>query len=124
MDDELDTTPLPSRTYKVANGRIVMIADGAEAMNQAINKILRTPRFEVPWISQQYGTDVFQLIGMPMDYVKSEVGRMITEALEVDDRITDVAIDSVEQTSKTDLLVKMTITTIFGEIKKETEVNE
>ncbi|EJF33712.1 hypothetical protein JC2156_04220 [Weissella koreensis KCTC 3621] len=121
---ELDTTPLPSRTYRVSNGRIVMIADGAEAMNQAIDKVLRTPRFEVPWLSQQYGTDVFQLIGQPIDYAKSEVERMITESLSVDDRIIDISVNSIEQTSNTDLLVKLTITTIFGEFKKETEVSK
>lgn len=121
---ELDTTPLPSRTYRVSNSRIVMIADGADAMNQAIDKILRTPRFEVPWISQQYGNDALQLVGKPIDYAKAEVERMLTEALSVDDRISDISIDSIEPTSKTDLLVKMTITTIFGEVKKETEVSK
>lgn len=113
---------LPSRTYQVLNGRIINFIDGQESMRQVIEKALQTPRYEVPWLSKNYGTDLEQLVGKSMDYAKSEVKRMLVETFSADKRITDVSVTDVEVVNKTDLLVHADISTSYGKVTVAKEV--
>lgn len=113
---------LPSRTYQVLNGRIINFIDGQEAMRQVIEKALQTPRYEVPWLSKNYGTDLEQLVGKSMDYAKTEVKRMLIETFSADKRITDVLVTDVEVVNKTDLLVHADISTSYGKVTVAKEV--
>ena len=118
---ETDNTVWESKTYFVKFGRIVTMIDGLEAMRQAVEKALRTSRFSTPYYTAQYGNDLDLLIGKSIEYVKSDIERVIREALN-DDRITEIEVGEPEQTDKTTLSVAVNVTTIFGDIQTEAEV--
>ncbi|AYM03567.1 DUF2634 domain-containing protein [Levilactobacillus brevis] len=122
VEDEVEEETLPSRTYRVQNDRIIAMTDGQAAMVQAVDKILRTERFVYPIYDDQYGNDLGELIGKDFDYAEVEVDRMLTEALEADDRVTDVSIDETERVDATTLKVAGSCETIFGTIPIESEV--
>lgn len=122
IDDEVTEETLPSLTYRIKNGRILDMTDGREAMIQAVDKILKTDRFTYPIYDDQYGNDLSELFGKDFGYAKVEVKRMLKEALEADERVTDVAVDAIEQADSTTLFVTATVSTIYGDLPIESEV--
>ena len=105
LDDEEDDQS-PTYTFKVANGRIRGMTDELDAMQQAVDKILKTERFVYQIYDEQYGNDLPELIGESIDYALSEAERMTIEALEADDRITSVEITKCEQSSSDAITVE------------------
>ena len=110
-------------TFQIYHGRIRNKFDGLPAMEQAIDKILKTERFVYPIYSDQYGNDLYDLIGEDRDYAVVEVERMITEALEADDRVEDVEVDTIEPLENNKLAVKGRCSTVYGDIAIDEEVN-
>lgn len=96
--------------------------DGLQAMEQAIYKILQTERYKYIIYDWDYGVELEDLIGKNYSYVIPEVERRIREALLVDNRITSVANFSFNSEKET-LLVNFTVTTDYGVIEVEKEVN-
>ena len=86
FEEEIET----SNTYAICGDRITGYIDGLEAIKQAVYLILNTERFEYIIYSWDYGVELYDLFGEPIDFVKSELKRVIKEALEQDDRIIDV----------------------------------
>lgn len=121
-DDDEEEEDEPTLTFKIEHGRIRSKTDELDAMVQAVDKILKTERYVYPIYDEQYGNDIPELIGESFDYAEAEVTRMITEALEADDRVTDVDIDSIERTDSDALTVSGTCSTVYGSIPIETEV--
>lgn len=119
-DDEDAETSL---TFKVANGRIGGKIDGLEAMAQTVAKIMETERSANPIYSEDYGHDLDELIGKNFDFVETEIERVLEEALEEDERVTGVSVDSVEETDSTSLLVTATVSTIYGDLEVAQEVD-
>ena len=118
LDDE-DDEELPdetTRTFLIEHGRIRRKVDELPAMVQAVDKILQTERLVYPIYTDQYGNDLNELIGKDMAYAEVEVERMVEEALLADDRITDVQIDTIEQTDNDSLTVTGNFTTVYGQI--------
>lgn len=93
---EVEPTPQPSRTYALdfASGEVGGMIDGEAAIRQAIRKAIMTARFRylIYGYEHLYGCDLEDLIGqdLPIELLNAEVPRVISEALLVDDRITDV----------------------------------
>lgn len=119
-DDEDAETSL---TFKVDNGRIGGKIDGQEAMIQAISKIMETERSVYPIYSEDYGNDLDELIGKNFDFVETEIERVLEEALEEDERVTGVSVNSIEEADSTSLLVTATVSTIYGELEVTQEVD-
>lgn len=125
LDDEIldeELIEIPSRTYKVSNGRIAGYVDELDAMRQSVEKILSTERFAWNIYSDDYGSDVNDLIGEDFDLVNSELERLITEALSADDRIVSVENFTINQTSSNSIVVTFNVVTVFGVIDIEQEV--
>ena len=120
VDEEV--IEIPSKTYKVINGRVAGYLDGLEAVRQAVEKILSTDRFGWEIYSEDYGSEVNTLIGEDFDLVNSELERIITEALTADERILEIQNFNLKQTSTTSVLAIFDVATVFGEIKVEEEV--
>lgn len=127
-DEEQDE---PTLTFKVDHGRIRSKTDGHEAMVQAVDKILKTERNIYAIYDDQYGNDLLDLIGQDMDYAEAEVERMITEALEEDDRVIGVEITEItpvrvdeppEDIHRDTLKVTGTCYTVYGDIPIDEEV--
>lgn len=115
----------PTKTFKIdfdANC-VGGFCDETEAMQQAINKILQTERFEYLIYSWNYGIELNAVLGKSYQVFISEIKRVIREALLADSRITDVVDFEVFQIDKKTVSVKFTAETIFGEIPIEREVN-
>ncbi len=109
-----------TRTYfmDVENKRIVGFVSGLKAMEQAIYKILLTPRFRHIIYSWNYGTEHFELMDRLIEYNYSLLREYITDALTVDDRIMRVY-DFEFSKSGRGLLVKFKVDTTEGELSFE-----
>lgn len=122
VDDPEDDDTETSLTFKVANGRIGGKIDGQEAMIQAISKIIETERSVYPIYSEDYGNDLDELIGKSVDFVETEIERVLEEAFEEDERVTGVSVEAIEETDSTSLLVTATVSTIYGELEVTQEM--
>lgn len=112
MNEEL--TEVPTRTYKVVNGRVAGFIDEQDAMRQAIEKVLLTERFAFDIYSDSYGVEYTDLIGEHIDLAKAEVERLITEAIIVDDRVLSIENFKIVEETKTSLTVNFEVSTVFG----------
>jgi len=121
MDEEI-LAQIPSRTYRLQNGRIAGWIDELAAMRQAIEKVLHTERFTWLIYTDNYGGELKNLLGEELDLVMAEMERIVREALSVDERIIEIENFQVTQESRDTLLVSFFVTTIFGSIQMEQEV--
>jgi len=122
VDEEI-LDQLPTRTYRVLNNRIIGWVDDLEAMRQSIEKVLQTERFTWPVYTDNYGIELQNLVGQDLDLVISEIERVITEALSPDERIVGLGNFYITKESRSTLLVSFFVSTIFGQIKIDQEVN-
>ena len=113
-----------SRTYAVnwQIGRISGTGDGMDALKQAIYTVLQTERFAHLIYSWNYGFEANRLIGQSAAFLRSEIQRLVTEALLADDRITAVENFKISITGKRQAAVEFTAVSVFGEIEIKTEV--
>lgn len=114
----------PSYTYRldIENNRIRGMCDKAEAMKQAIYKILKTERYKSLIYSWNYGSEFEPLYGKQISLVKSRLYSVIKEALLSDERIKSVSEFTVKSLDKRSLEVSFTAGTIFGDIDITKEV--
>ena len=114
----------PSRTYKInfESGKIAGFADGAEAVRQAVYKILNTERFENIIYSHNYGREFKDLYGKQRNFVYAELERRIKEALLWDDRINSVS-DFSFKNERDCVFVKFTVSSVFGQMDMESVVS-
>lgn len=123
-EDELDideNEQKEPRDYEIdlKTGKLTgKVVTGIKALEQWIYITLGTDRYFYTQYSWNHGCELSSLIGKSesIEYVKSEVKRMIEEALSVNDYIT--GIENVECSIEKDVLkVKFTVQTEFGEVK-------
>ncbi len=111
---------IPTKTYKMEleenSNRISGFTDEQDAMKQAIYKIIRTERYKYIIYDWNYGIELEDLFGMPVNYCVPEIERRITEALLQDIRINEVNNFEFDTSKKGIVLVKFTAYTEFGEI--------
>ena len=120
LSTELTVERQPTKTYKlnIENNIITGLCDGLESMTQVVYKILNTERYTSIMYSWNYGIELLDLFGEPIDYVVSELQRRITEALLQDDRI--LSVDEFEyNTDRKNVYITFTVHTIFGEVQSE-----
>lgn len=120
----LEEVEIPSNTHKIiySKDRVSGYTDELEAVKQAIYLILNTERYAFPIYSWDYGVEFSDLIGMNSSLAIPEIKRRITDALTQDDRI--VSVDGFEFTiNKKKVHCKFVVTTIYGNILNETEVD-
>ncbi|MDO4268689.1 MAG: DUF2634 domain-containing protein [Eubacteriales bacterium] len=114
----------PSRNYRmlIDSSRVLGMCDGKEAMKQVIYKILNTERYRYVVYSWNYGIELLDLFGKPVDYVCPVLEKRITEALTQDDRITEVRDFAFETSRAGRVHASFTVVTDVGEIQAEKEV--
>ena len=125
LTTDLEVTDIPSKTYKMHIDKNVVrgTCDEVEAVKQSIYKILNTERYEYIIYSWNYGIELMDLYGEPVDWVCSELERRITEALEVDDRIETLEGFDFDTSEKGVVHVSFTANTVFGDVEIEKVVN-
>lgn len=125
LEQDFEITEQPTHTYRMnlQTRNIRGYVDKAEAMKQAIYKILLTERYAYAMYSWNYGIETIDLYGEPLSWVCPELERRITEALTQDTRITEVTNFQFTFPVKRAVHVSFTVHTIFGEIEAEREVS-
>ena len=118
-----DEEEIPTKTYRILHGRILGYVDGLEAIRQAVGKVLSTLRFQHEIYSESYGHDLEDLVGEEMALAEMEVERLISEALLVDDRILSIENFNITPgVDRSSLQVSFIVSTLFGDIAEEMEV--
>lgn len=112
----------PTKTYKMElykGNYILGFVDSQKAMEQAIYKIIRTERYKYIIYSWNYGIELEDLFGMPVEYCIVELERRISEALLQDNRITTVHSFEFDTENErgTVLIKKFIAETLFGKIQ-------
>lgn len=118
---ELETEPSKNYRMLISSERINGWNDELDAMKQVVYKILSTERYQYLIYSWDYGIELKDLFGEPVDYVCAELERRITEALTQDDRINGVSDFSFDVSKKGVVRAAFKVETIFGEFETETE---
>jgi len=97
--------------------------DPLETLKQDVFKILNTERYQYIIYSWNYGIELKDLFGEPIEWVKSELKRRITEALSTDNRIESVDNFYFEIPTRNTLHCSFIIHSIYGNIEVEKVVN-
>lgn len=119
---EIQTEPSKNYRMLIADERVNGYNDELNAMKQVVYKILNTERYQYLIYSWDYGIELSDLYGEPVDYICAELQRRITEALTQDDRINDVTDFAFDTSKKGVVGVSFNVHTIFGSFNDETEV--
>lgn len=132
QDMELDVlegmekeTEMPSFDFKMntVTGRIGGTVENLEEIQQAIQLILSTERYEHSIYPESYGVETTDLIGQDTELVVPELEMRITEALLQDDRIEEVTNFDFDLTTPGIVAVSFTVNTTKGTLDEEMEVN-
>lgn len=114
----------PSKTYclNLEKDTIMGTVDQQDAVKQAVYLILNTERYEYLIYSWNYGVELENLFGKPIDFALAEIERRISEALLQDTRITAVK-EFAFDTWKNVVHCTFRVESIFGEFDAEREVS-
>lgn len=120
----IETVSYPSLTWYLDfdQGRIRGMVDGLEAVKQSVFKILNTERFQYLIYSTNYGHELTPMVGKSPAYVRSEMARLITEALSQDDRIQGIEHLTIEGTGD-HVMVTFTVVSDLGSFNFTKEVS-
>ena len=122
IEDEREKT---SRTYRIDwdRGRIIGFVDGQEAMNQYIKKALLTPRFHCLIYSNQYGSELIDVLmdkEVTREYIETEISFLITDTLIHDPRVLRVHNIGIEFKDtfpmRDSCVITFDVDTIYGKI--------
>lgn len=117
---EIEYVSQPSLTWLINRQtmRVQCMDEGLEAVRQAVEIYLNTARFRWQIYTPRIGTELDTLIGEESELIESELPRMVTEALEIDDRVMEVT-DFVFTTAGDSMTVTFTVVTVFGAYTEE-----
>ncbi len=122
-----DEQEIPSRTYRIDwdEGRIIGFVDGQEAMRQYIKKALITPRFRCLIYSNQYGSEIEDMLiqrDATREYIETKVRFLVTDALIYDPRIIrvyNIVIQFMDTYPLQDsCVITFDVDTIYGQISQ------
>jgi len=115
----------PSKTYALdlETGTMDGVIDGLDAIKQFIRKAIATPRYRFMIYDGQYGCELDSFIGqdMPLALLRSNIPRIIREALIYDDRIRDVHSFEIRLEEQS-LYVSFAVSTELGTISQEVTI--
>ena len=122
--ESIEKQTMSSLTWKINEERAEVrgTVDELEAMKQAVNKILRTERYQYAIYDWNYGMELEELYGKNVTYVIPELKKRIEDALLADDRVTAVT-DFFFIQEKGSVTAEFMVHTIFGEVTAERTVD-
>ena len=125
LTEDLEIETLPSKNYmmQIDRNKIGGFCDKADAVKQAIYKILNTERYQYIIYSWNYGIQLLDLYGEPVTYVCPELERRIIDALSADDRILSCEGFDFDTSQKGCVVVTFKVNTIYGDVDVEKVVN-
>ena len=122
LTENIEIKEYENKTWKLndKDKTIVGIIDGIDAVKQAVFCYLNIERFQWIIYSWQIGIETKHLYGEPMDWVCSEIERVVEEALSIDNRILEV--DDFEfEIEKRKIMSKFTVKTVYGDFNHKLE---
>ncbi len=124
LSDSTTVLRVKNKNYKMnlSDKYIRGYASNLEAMKQVIYKILNTERYNYIIYSWNYGIELKDLFGKPIDYVCPEVERRVKESLVHDNRIEKVYNFKFDKSRKGVVSVSFVVRTIYGEADVVKEV--
>lgn len=122
--EDLEEVTEPDITFGINSDmtKICSVIDGLESIKQAVYIMLNIERYQYIIYSFDFGVELQDLIGEPIDYIEAELERRISDCLEQDDRITEVTNFEFEKAGNDKLLVSFSVNTIYGTIEETLEV--
>lgn len=115
FDTEIIISAQPSLTWIIDKtiNQVAGMDSGLESVRQAVEIILNVERYRWQIYGNNFGSELDDLIGDSVDYIQSELPRMVTEALTQDDRVT--AVDNFTYQRNGDrLAVAFSVHCVFG----------
>lgn len=117
-----DDVEQPTKTYALdfETGRIRGFVDGIDAVKQFIRKAIITERSKWRIYTDDYGCELYSLLGQNVTdgFLRSEIPRMVREAIEYDDRI--ISVDNVTARREGDaVFIYAEVNSIYGSISQE-----
>ncbi|MDT3427694.1 hypothetical protein J2Z22_003257 [Paenibacillus forsythiae] len=124
VQTEGETGEAPGLTYGIdwRTGRINGYVDGLDALKQAVDKALRTLRYEHLVYSSNYGTEWNLVLGQDRLLAGPEIRRVVTEALLQDDRIEGVDQPEVSFNGE-NVSIDIKVRSRYGDIRIRKELN-
>lgn len=122
--EDLEEVTEPDVTFGINSDmtRVDSVINGLEAVKQAVYIMLNIERYQHLIYSFDFGVELQDLIGEPIDYIEAELERRISDCLEQDDRITETTDFEFEKSDSDKLLVSFNVNTIYGTIEETMEV--
>lgn len=129
LSEEITPRQYYNKTYNInyrsndtdVERQITGYIDDLEAIKQAVYLILSTERYAYPIYSWDYGVELVDLYGKPINYVIAELPQRITEALTQDNRIETVT-DFEFERNGSKLHTSFVVVTTAGNIETDLEV--
>lgn len=125
LQEELDFEEEPGLGFKLntRSERITGLVDDVESVKQAIFMILNIERYDYLIYTWDFGVELKDLYGELVTYACPEIERRVSEALMMDDRITDVNSFDFDYSNKGIIHTTFVVETIFGDLEEELAVN-
>lgn len=122
--EDLEEVTEPDVTFGINSDmtRVDSVINGLEAVKQAVYIMLNIERYQHLIYSFDFGVELQDLIGEPIDYIEAELERRISDCLDQDDRITEITDFEFEKSDSDKLLVSFNVNTIYGTIEETMEV--
>ena len=90
---------------------------------QDVRFCMETERYKYPIMGPNFGVSFDDLVGTDYAYIRSEVARRIQDALSIDDRIISVGNFTFTNLDNSGMLIKCTVSTIFGDVNISTTIS-
>ena len=114
----------PNLTYKLNETSVIGKIDGVESIRQSIRHALSTERYSEPIYDSNYGVELEQYVGKDLGFIKAGIEETLREALLQDDRITDVNVISIKESTEqlNSCIVEFSVNTIYGTLEETLNV--
>lgn len=119
--DDIETEDIPTNTFLVDDEQVAGMDDGIEAMRQAVEIMLTTPRYDYQIYTANFGVELDDLIGQEPEYIESTLPTRIREALSIDDRILREENYTFEFNGDS-MLVTFDVITVYGSFNAGVEI--
>ena len=119
--DDIETEDIPTNTFLVDDEQVAGMDDGIEAMRQAVEIMLTTPRYDYQIYTANFGVELDDLIGQEPEYIESTLPTRIREALSIDDRTLREENYTFEVNGDS-MLVTFDVITVYGSFNAGVEI--
>lgn len=114
----------PNLTYRLGETESSGKISGLDSVKQAVYHILMTERYSNPIYDEDYGVELNQYVNKDLGYISATIEDTLKDALLQDDRITDVVVTNITQSTvqPNACLIEFTVMSIYGQFEGKVDV--